>query len=584
MKTVKYYLRVSIAAFVAAIACPSCNDTWDDHYDVNGEFANGKTGASLWENLQTDSELAPFNRVLEACGYAEILNSPQMYTVWAPVITDAEADKWIETYNKDKAAGRTGEQNAAIKEFVMNHISLSNYQLNNQSSGKIKMRSGKYMTVSPSSINDNVSISDVRMPSRNGMIYKIEKEVPYFRNVWEAIQADTLDADGPYALDSVANFLLQYEEEFLDLNASVPGDIDSDGNQHYVDSVVYRRNTFFGDYSPINGYYRRAYIDSEDSVYYFLAPTNKVWKEKVEDYKKYFICAHDAVAPLRLTAYRDSLKNLYARTALIESCFFNVRRQKDPTMKDSITSTIWDGAYMTDYDGAYSFIKPFEDGGILNGLSPEECSNGLLYKTDDWRILPEKTFIRTIKVEAENTQYHQDFDEKKYVRTRESQNNDEYKVSGGSYIVVSDINPGLNYTPSITFNIPNTLSNCPYDIKIVFATRKAETEEATDILDREVSVGLNYYRNESNAWLTKPDNFGNKKFIVDGTKMDTICVTEGRAAFIPRVCNFAFETEQRVRLTVSAKISKNNKKYSPNLAIDCIIFEPRLTTEGKEGE
>ena len=588
MKTVKYYLRVSIAAFAAAIACPSCNDAWDDHYDVQGDLVSGTAGASLWENLNTDAELAPFNRVLKACGYDVILNSPQMYTVWAPVITDEQADEWIKIYNDEVQAGRTGEENAAIKEFVMNHVALYNHQINPQTNETVMMRNGKYMTLTSNTIktfseavSEHVSITDVRVPSSNGMMYKVVETLPYFRNIWEAIQADSV---GENALDSVAHFFASFEKKILDPESSVPGDIDSDGNQHYIDSVLYRYNDFFTGSSELAGRRRQGYINVEDSLYYFLAPTNSVWKEKVEEYKKYFVCAHDATSAEKLAHYKDSLMNLYAKTALIESCFFNARRQTDATMNDSICSTLWSGPSMfsaADYSGAYRFNKPFADNGIFGGLTYEENSNGRLYKTSDWRILPSQTFIQPIKVEAENNQYYT-IDESNMIITRESQNNDSCKVSGERYIVLSDIRTSGQYSnPSITFDIPNTLSNCPYDIKVVFATRLANNKlDSTDIKPRQVTVALNYYR-ENAGFLANPETYLSN-VEVRGDVMDTLLVTSAKGPFIPRVCNFPFESDERVQLTISSRVRRTQTTYSPNLAIDCIIFEPRVEKEGTE--
>lgn len=577
MKTVRYYLRVSVAALVAAIACPSCNDTWDDHYDVQGELVNGTAGASLWENLNKDEELSPFNSVLKACGYDVILNSSQVYTVWAPVITDAEAKEWIKIYEAETAAGRTDEQNAAIKEFVMNHVALYNHQINDQTSDTVQMKNGKYMSLTWKNINGDVAITDVRVPSRNGMLYKIGGSLPYFRNVWEAIQADSV---GVNALDSVARFFMQFEEEMLDLEESVPGDMDSDGNQHYVDSVIDRTNTFFSGSSLFTSRRRAGYIDSEDSLYYFLAPTNRVWEEKVEEYKKYFICAHDATSADKLAQYRDSLQTLYAKAALIEGCFFNVRRQADPTMQDSICSTLWSGtANVTNYTGAYKFDKPFASDGIFDGGSYAVCSNGRLYKSDDWKILPEKTFIQTIKIEAESSMYRT-IDETNMTISTESQENDAFKVSGGQYILLSDNRTATYKQPSVTFDIPNTLSNCPYDIYVVFATPLANSDLSTDTQDRLVSFGLNYYVSESTGFLANPVSY-RTNVVVDGTKMDTVQVTKDQV-FIPRVCNFPFEADERVQLTVSSRV-RRTQNYSERLAIDCVIFKPRLTDEN-DGE
>ena len=79
----------------------SCTDTWDDHYSVNGTVP----GATLWENMQLDESIRPFVKVLDSCGYKDILNSNQVFTVWAPEITDAEAQEWIDTYKREKSQG-----------------------------------------------------------------------------------------------------------------------------------------------------------------------------------------------------------------------------------------------------------------------------------------------------------------------------------------------------------------------------------------------------------------------------------------------------------------------------------------------
>ena len=79
----KYYIQTGVVALAAATVGVSCTDTWDDHYSVNGTVP----GATLWENMQLDESIRPFVRVLDSCGYKDILNANQVFTVWAPEIT-----------------------------------------------------------------------------------------------------------------------------------------------------------------------------------------------------------------------------------------------------------------------------------------------------------------------------------------------------------------------------------------------------------------------------------------------------------------------------------------------------------------
>ena len=92
---------------LAALSLTACTDTWNDHYDAaNG--LNGGVDATLWQTISTDQQFSNFAKVVKACGYDRSLNSSQMFTVFAPTnsnFTLEEADKLIETYNAEKAAG-----------------------------------------------------------------------------------------------------------------------------------------------------------------------------------------------------------------------------------------------------------------------------------------------------------------------------------------------------------------------------------------------------------------------------------------------------------------------------------------------
>ena len=86
----KYGIRTGLAAVAAAVSVIGCTDTWDEHYDA-GASLGGSTGATLWANLQQDESLRPFVTVLDSCGYAPILNGSQVFSVWAPQISEQEA-------------------------------------------------------------------------------------------------------------------------------------------------------------------------------------------------------------------------------------------------------------------------------------------------------------------------------------------------------------------------------------------------------------------------------------------------------------------------------------------------------------
>ena len=100
----------AIALGTVMMAMPGCTDTWDDHYD-SSESAGGTT-ETLWDIIKNKPELSKFADILSHAyyykdnthpvttyTYANILNSGQVNTVWAPdneALTDEEYQKWMD--------------------------------------------------------------------------------------------------------------------------------------------------------------------------------------------------------------------------------------------------------------------------------------------------------------------------------------------------------------------------------------------------------------------------------------------------------------------------------------------------------
>lgn len=559
----KYSVLTSIAAMAAAAASVSCSDTWDDHYSVNGTVPT----ATIWESMQNDESLHPFMRVLDSCGYKGMLDSRQTFTVWAPEITDQEAQQWIDRYKADLNDPTVPEdENTTVVQFIENHIAMYNRQISSLTDGEtIRMLNGKRMSLSGTMFNDEVNLVGDGVPSSNGMLYKVDAPVAFVPNIWERIREDL---GGDEGLDSLMAFFRTFEYEYLDEEASVPGGI-IDGQTFYLDSVVYSYNTYFmgmGD------------IESEDSLYWFVAPTNKIWRDNLETYRNYFVYHNE------LGEEGDSLQNLYAKELLTHSSFFSVREQRQPFNEenpDSIIAT----SYTTVYPEFSKFEWPKQPGGLLYGLTPQECSNGLLYKATDWRIPPTKlSFMRTIKVEAEYSDNYSTVtlsgDSTGIQATPvyvSSYANDTMTVSNGGYLYVTDSRSGRTNQPEITFEVPGTLSNCPYDIKVVFASPLAgDTTAIADAqLKRQVTARLRYYTSPSGSMIQ-----GNsavylvREVDVDATRMDTVTVAEGR---VFPVCNYG-EEDARVLLTLQSISGRTTPAgYSKNLLVDCVIFEPHPT-------
>ena len=560
----KYCIQVGIVAVAATITGVSCTDTWDDHYDV----AATVPGANLWESLRQDESIRPFVTVLDSCGYGSILSSNQLYTVWVPEITEAEAQQWISEYRQGRDAGLKDEDNPVIREFVNNHIALYNRSVSALTNDTITMMNGKRMSLTQGSLNGEAQIVDQSMtPASNGLYYKLDQPVAFFPNIYERIQAYATGGD--QGLDSLYNYLLKWEREELNEEASVPGGV-ADGQTWYLDSVMNEYNEFFR--------MMRGYLDAEDSTYWYVGLTNKAWREQVEKNRNYFVYRDERGTE------GDSLRDLYARSMFLENTFFNVNSQPGRNFNIDNPDSICSTPYSSFQPGYYMFEKPLQAGGLLAGLTPTECSNGRLYVTDQWNVPDTKNAVMSrMVIQAENssnriTRPLTDSANATAIQvvTRTARY-DDFNVSGGSYLVVRDTRPTLTNRPEITFTASNFLSNCPYDIKVVFATPLAYDTTAVSKADanlkRRITAVMRYY-NERGT-MESPSVANSHPIIsnvdVDATKMDTVTVAEN---FVFPKCSYG-EEEASVYLTIQSIRGTAQAGYAKDLYIDCVIFEPK---------
>ena len=123
------------------------------------------------------------------------------------------------------------------------------------------------------------------------------------------------------------------------------------------------------------------------------------------------------------------------------------------------------------------------------------------------------------------------------------------------------------------------LSNCPYDIKVVFATPLAgDTAAVADAaLKRQISA-YTYHYTASGMMISPPNAIALlENHDVDATKMDTVTVAEG---YTFPICTYG-ETDPSTYLTIESYYAYMPMDgYSQTLYIDCIILEPK--PEAKE--
>ncbi len=571
MITKNIYNKV-LGLAVAALTLVACTDTWDDHY--NGA-STGVMEGSLWDAIQKDANLSNFASVVQACGYDKSLASSQVFTVFAPTndaFTKEEADALIASYNQQKGKVND-EENTTIKEFLQNHIALYNFSTSSKSNDSIVLMNGKYAILKSGQI-DNTPLTSTNKLYGNGVLFTVGSKVNYFANVFEYLRKDN-------ALDSVANFFYNsmfYRREFQP-EKSVEGGI-VDGKTIYLDSVFVQQNDLF------DSEFLRARLNSEDSVYWMVVPTNEVWANLVDEYKEYFNYDNNVED-------RDSLHYTNTRMAIVKGTAFSRTLNTDKMLQDSAMSTnavtnftarryTW-GADSLHY---FQYFYPLQAGGIFSGTTEVECSNGKVMKSSDWPFDKRETFFQTRIIEAESQGAIQTVSKVERVQGSDTLQvetitpQSRYVTSDNAFYNTVSNNGFVEFEPaittvnhSVTFNITDVLSNIGYDIYLVTAPALANDSNATAIqrLPTVVRCTLGFHNQQGvaqtdqvvSSYTTNPD------------VVDYIKIAED---YKFPVCSYGLKEENaQVTLKVETRVSstqQRNNTHTRTMRIDCIILKP----------
>lgn len=161
------------------------------------------------------------------------------------------------------------------------------------------MLNGKMEPVSPTAIGKETFIISNALHT-NGVLFTIGKKIDYFPNIFEYLGIDN-------SIDSAYQFINSYSRYEFSEAASVPGGINADGQTEYLDSIVVLRNSLFSTLGQIN---------SEDSTYWMLVPTNDQWTRMVNEYHDYFDYANTVNK-------RDSMQEANTRLAILSGTVFS---------------------------------------------------------------------------------------------------------------------------------------------------------------------------------------------------------------------------------------------------------------------
>ncbi len=554
-----YHINYKMLALLfIAIAVGACSDEWDEHYQPSTQ-----ADQSIWQMIQHDSELSNFARVVQAAGYDEALSSSQMFTVFAPTnsaFSSDEADRLIANYQKEKALLVKDKENSTIKEFIQNHIALYNYSISSLSNDSIVMMNGKYMVLKPGKFG-GMDIASANQLATNGVLFTLSKKADYFRNVFEWLRFDS-------ELDSLANFLYAYNEYVFFPDESVPGGIE-DGKTVYLDSVTVLYNSLFNS----NGVGR---INSEDSTYWMVAPTNRVWNTLVEEYTPYFNY-HNTVEK------RDSMQWANTRLAIVKGTVFSRTRNTELTMPDSAVSVnaVSYNSRKRYYGSSnlayYQYYKPFEPGGIFTGTVNIDCSNGRVFKSDDWKIDKRQTFFQTIYNEAESRSVMKEVNVNNTATPNfamvETNNPFYNKVSGNEFAVISPLGAT---NPEVVYYLKDMLSNIDYDVYLVMVPAMAGDTLVAETQKRPCKFRCSYKYLEQDGKEVKDSVImapaDRAYFTTNPEVVDTVFLGTVR---VP-TCSYAL-VEPTVTLRIASNLTNRERRentYTQILRIDCIIVKP----------
>ena len=540
----KWMVRLAFATFfiIPASFLVSCTE-WDDHYE--GDHL-GTVDQTLWQQLKSNTQLSDFCQVLEQTkifrmhkktpvSYADLLNSGQSFTVVAPVNG---------TFNKDSLLQlvQTAQGDSVVERFfVLNHLSRSLSSIE-QDSKKMPLLNKKHVTLENGSI-EGVNLTSYNLRAKNGILHVAARPLPYQRSLYESLS----DKE---ELSSIGKILRQYEEDYFDANSSVSSGI-IEGVPIYVDSVVIERNRMLQQIGLIN---------AEDSTYWMIAPTTTGWNEAWNEASKYFV--YDAKV-----LKRDSLQQHWTTRALLDDAVFNLTDQR--TLTDSLVSVQYLTYRNLSTNGKpmyHVFQKPFEPGGILYGAEREECSNGVLFKTQQWPFTPEQTYLRELWSEAEQTQLITSNTECTYNPRRLTSK----LISEGGYLQIVPRTATSNW--EMTFRVNNTLSG-KYDICAIILPKKIADVSLTDSKPCKFKAVINYVDTLGTA---KTFNCNNKQFQSDPERIDTIVLAE---AFEFPVCNYN-QNDIKVSIKLQCSIlARETSRYSREMLLDCIYLRPRRNIE-----
>lgn len=576
-----FWLKGGVLSAVAAVGLSACSD---DHFDISSSTAT----TTLWENITSNAQLDSFKMILQGTPvtkdefdtkstitYADLLASPQTFTVWAPENGTYNAAYWLNLLSE-------GSSRVVETQFVRNHVSRYNFSGSNADSVRVTMLNSKVNVYSPlDQTFRGVSVVGNAVPASNGTLHLIDGAARYVSNLYESIEFTQ-------NLDSLYNFLHENDTLMFNAAASTPG-ATVDGEVQYVDSVFYRSNSVVGSL---------ILWQNEDSLLLGIVPTNDAWDaakaivSKYYNYKSSYPYRNNFSTTIlfnRLNA--DSMQDARVKNVILNNIVYSLAKQ--PGYEVNRTSLEYCKNFLAQADsivrdGATSLTNPnvhnpyFNN--VIEGVEPYEVSNGYVYAINDYKFAPSKFWHNTIRVEAENNYYQNVngfssaqrngnyFGTNTYLTALNRNDSIKGTVSGDAYCVFNGLNSASQ--PTVSFKLPNVKSGT-YDIYAVMVPLN---------MDRADVDNADAKRNRFTATLTYDYRDNGRDITVNAVnEADGTAYFETRAGVVDSVLLFrdykfqyAYDNVTNCYPMLSLRTVIRNAAqraaFDPALYIDCILL------------
>ena len=637
----------------ALLAVPSCTDTWSEHYLTEDAYTANE---SLWEVLEGREDLSNFREIIEKAKFyrdehhpaftiegedtvyytfKDVLNGNTPVTVWAPANEAMTQEEW----DKFAAMAETDGYNLQ-QQFLGNHIALYRKTMTKSGQETFRLINSKFATVNyDDSKLQKSNVVEKNIGARNGLLHVLESQNEFLFNLYEYIKFSG-------EVNTFSEYLVKRDTLYFEPSKSIEGLPDENGNPTYVDSVYVLNNMMFDMNSEnptsidandawmnnLNMFH--AQLNTEDSAFVMIVPTDIAWEtvtNKLKPYYKY-VSTYPRMDKTKIGSTKASTSSIFGARKSYENGkgYETVDSLQDVNINMDIITPLVFNVNLQPNNGTVWTLEKFMKGGYreceyllttvgdtirdvyeeINGIKTlvwsknslfedasvkeqKEMSNGYAIVSDKWNY-PRSYWMRDIDVDAS---VFKTYDKSAATNTTEFDINntiskdwiDEYgRCSEQKYLQVSGRSASTN--PEIVFALEGSKQGYAdamsgkYDVQIVLVPRWYETSQdgerdTTAVVYKNRLICTLYYWDESliggsDLKYTKQNKIVSDKIEYSGEKVDTITVLTD--VEFPVSYKNLLQAHPVLHIT-SDKISKDDEKanYSRTFNIDRIILKSK---------